>query len=199
MSHYCAERSTDELRVRAGTDLRGKGGTLHKIDKIIKHSGFQHDSTNLLSLNDIALMHVREPFKFDRNRQPVKMYESTEKVVPDKMANVSGFGFTSYHSDVPKNLQWVQVPVLDFKNCDKAYKNTYGRLPKGFICGGGKSACFGDEGGPLVVEGRLAGVVSYFSDCTKAHYPTMYTEIGSYRLWIDQQLRKFAAKEAKKS
>lgn len=49
-------------------------------------------------------------------------------------------------------------------------------------------ACFGDSGGPLTCNGRLAGVVSWGSgDCTPG-VPNVYTRIHYHTGWIRQRL-----------
>lgn len=57
--------SPNELQVRAGTSQKLVGGSIHKINKVVN---FDEYSTNIL------LMRVEEPFKFDENLQPIKIF-----------------------------------------------------------------------------------------------------------------------------
>jgi trypsin len=42
----------------------------------------------------------------------------------------------------------------------------------------GPDACHGDDGGPLVVDGELAGIVSWGVGCGR--YPSFYTKVATY-------------------
>ncbi len=47
----------------------------------------------------------------------------------------------------------------------------------------------GDSGGPLTIAGYLAGVVSYGVQNCELGYPSVYTNIFPYHLWIDNNLK----------
>lgn len=193
-AHLCATESAKNLKIRAGSDLREKGGSLHQVDKIIKHekSGFKND---IVPVNDIALIRVREPFELDKSRQVIQLFEKDEK--SENLAKVSGFGVVKdgyYLGELAENLQWVEIPLIERDYCDKMYQYKYEGLPEGTICAGendigGKNACKGDEGSPLAIDGRLAGVVSWSYNCADPYYPPVYTEIAYYRDWIDEHLK----------
>ncbi|XP_076301537.1 trypsin Blo t 3-like [Lasioglossum baleicum] len=42
----------------------------------------------------------------------------------------------------------------------------------------------GDSGGPLMVHGKLVGLVSWSYHCADTVYPSVYTRVGSYIDWI---------------
>lgn len=48
---------------------------------------------------------------------------------------------------------------------------------------GGKDSCSGDSGGPFVVDGVLAGLVSWGRGCAEAGYPGVYTNVVLFRDW----------------
>ena len=52
---------------------------------------------------------------------------------------------------------------------------------------GGASACVGDSGGPLVQGGKETGTVSFCPANCSPSYPSVYTNVGAYRLWIHTQ------------
>ena len=43
---------------------------------------------------------------------------------------------------------------------------------------GGKDSCTLDSGGPLAVEGKLAGIISWGKGCGNAGYPGVYTNVA---------------------
>lgn len=196
------ETDDDDFVVQAGTDAMRKNGSVHQIEKIISHPGYNdswlyHSNIIPVTVNNIVLIRVKEPFKFDRTRQPVELLK--EKPTPGTLANLTGFGeIKGYKS--PENLQFIEIPVIELHKCNQTYEGYPGKFPRqGFICAGfddkehekgGHNACWGDVGGPLVVRGRLAGLVSAIRRCTRPRNPVMYTDIGFYREWIDQYIRE---------
>ena len=64
---------------------------------------------------------------------------------------------------------------------------------------GGKDACTGDSGGPLIClndrnEPVLHGLISWGVQCAIEKYPGIYTRVGSYLNWISETITgKFQA------
>lgn len=99
----------------------------------------------------------------------------------------------------------LQVPVLDHRYCKDALKrsghgNPDRQINDGVICAGvegGKNACFGDSGGPLIiplhVNGQFPyyqiGVVSWGVPVAKEGMPTVYTSVQYHAPWIHWMLR----------
>lgn len=55
---------------------------------------------------------------------------------------------------------------------------------------GGKDACYGDSGGPMVCLSRnqkkvLYGVVSFGVECAQVGFPGVYTRLQVLRNWIN--------------
>jgi hypothetical protein len=56
----------------------------------------------------------------------------------------------------------------------------------------------GDNGGPLVCDNSLAGIISFGYGCSYKNYPSVYTEVSKYLKWIeDQQTRPSSWAESK--
>jgi trypsin len=109
------------------------------------------------------------------NYIPVYLYKSISLTSsePDlrSLAIVSGCGTLSSRGSLASQLQAVEVDIISRAACNSAYA-AYGRITENMICagvtGGGKDACSGDEGGPLVVGGQLIGIVSWGVGCAEA-------------------------------
>lgn len=177
----------ESLTVRAGSSIMGKGGSVHLVDKIVLHEKYAINEHGI-PINDVAVIRVKDPFQFDDKRRPINLYDVEEESKAGVMAVVTGWGKTSQGS--PIQLQTVSMPIVSKEICNEAYKN-FGGLPKAQICAayygeGGKDACDGDAGGPLTIEGRLAGIVSWGNGCAKPDFPGVYTEIAAHRDWIDE-------------
>merc|ERR1711988_368697 len=112
---------------------------------------------------------------------------------------ISGWGRTTRHksSQIPKILQWANVPTI--ANCNSV--SNYTNLIESQICAGdlnnGKTdACTGDSGGPLVCKSGfsgyvMTGVVSYGPRiCGTPDYPGIYTRVGYFLDWIKDNMEK---------
>lgn len=185
-AHCMRGRSLKSLRVHAGIDdLGAKSGSVHQIEEAIIHENFS-TSSNGVPRNDIALIRVKEAFKFDETRQPVPLFNDNEESKSGSYAVITGWGETKTRR-APTVLQIAKVPIVTKKECNDAYQRL-GGLPEGQICAaypeGGVDSCQGDSGGPLVIEARQAGIVSWGNGCGYPGYPGAYTEVASYRDWI---------------
>lgn len=149
---------------------------------------FVHERYNYSTLqNDLALIRVSKPFPTDSSFIKAITLTSTtpEEGTP---CNVTGWGISSNESsDLPNNLQFVEIPLISTENCSNS-ENKY-PIRDGMICAGcregGKDSCQGDSGGPLQCNGLLVGVVSWGIGCAAPSKPGVYTEVASYAEWIN--------------
>lgn len=61
-------------------------------------------------------------------------------------------------------------------------------LCAGYLEEGGKGACAGDIGGPLVAHNKLHGIASWGDGCAKPWYPGVYTRVTAIRDWIREKV-----------
>ncbi|XP_058808152.1 trypsin-1-like [Phymastichus coffea] len=179
-----------DITVRAGSSKIGQGGSVHEVTKVIRHENY---NTNIYSIpsNDVALLKLNEPIHFDDTRQPIDLFKQGEVSAPGNMSVITGWGDTG--KGISTQLQTVTIPIVDKNLCNNVYKR-YGGVPAGEICAGyygigGKDACIGDSGGPLTINGRLAGIISWGFECGSADYPGVYTEIAYYHDWIKKHIQ----------
>ncbi|KAJ8665234.1 hypothetical protein QAD02_006896 [Eretmocerus hayati] len=174
------------LTVRAGSSFKDYGGSLHHVEAAIKHENFTFNASND-PVYDVAVLKLNESVRFDKSRQRIELFESGEPVLAGSKASISGWGKTA--QGIPAQLQVVEVPVITRELCDYAYRNR-GGIDDGQICAalygqGEKDACAGDSGGPLAIDGRLAGIVSYGQGCAESRFPGVYADVSYFRSWID--------------
>ncbi|XP_011641772.1 serine protease snake-like [Pogonomyrmex barbatus] len=151
--------------------------------------------------HDIALLKLDRPLELNPRVRPACLEINSQ--IPGKSAIASGFGKTSYESNVGSNdLMKVQLNYISEDECKKAYIEDIGtrKLPDGLISSllcagimeGGKDTCQGDSGGPLqrVLANpycmySVVGVTSFGKFCAFKSSPAIYTRVSSYLDWIE--------------
>lgn len=177
-------RSLDALRVISGrTDLRAEQGQLSEVDHMWTHPEFAGYSGG----KDVAVLTLRTPAP--QATLPIVTANDEAPYQPGTPGRIYGWGRTGEHEPASPTLRSVDVPVMPGSECQRAYPEF---SPRAMFCAGkpqgGPDACTGDSGGPYVVDGRLAGIVSYGTGCGRPGYPGIYTRVASYSDEIAAQL-----------
>lgn len=144
-------------------------------------------------IDDIALLQVeylRGDFK------PINICLPGGEIVDDDTTCYAiGWGLTSVGGFTADVLQEVELPIENINTCVSKYAEFTTRpvIPKQNICAGsssgGKDACTGDSGGPLMCQRKsscswfLAGVVSWGYSCGQTY--GVYTNVVNYEEWIN--------------
>lgn len=163
------------------------------VKNIIIHEGFVHAKARP---NNIALLQLEKPVKFDQNINTVCLPPRNAKF-DNKLCTVSSWGKNKLHNanDVfPSILKKTEMKVHPKAKCDGDYniiKSQINDLPLGIICAGGgeKENCLGHGGSPLVCPGEdgnyyQVGIAAWGLGCTKPNVPIAYTEVSHYVEWI---------------
>ncbi|KAH8305985.1 hypothetical protein KR018_008253 [Drosophila ironensis] len=147
--------------------------------------------------SDIALIRFNEPVRLGIDMHPVCLPTPTENYA-GQTAVVTGWGALSEGGPISDTLQEVEVPILSQQECRNSNygesKITDNMICAGYVEQGGKDSCQGDSGGPMHVRGtgdayQLAGVVSWGEGCAKPNAPGVYTRVGNFNEWIEQNTR----------
>ena len=178
--------------VRAGLNCSSHEGSVHKIVWVKEHEKYAFAGSGA-PLNDIAIAKVDPPFKFGAAISPIPLYNSEVEIEEGQMSVTTGYGLTSEGGELSDSLMAVQVPIVNRKRCSEIYQHLgFNEIGEGYICvgtdEGGKSACKGDSGGPVVVKGQLAGIVSYGFGCNTPKVPGVYTNVAHYTKWIADKM-----------
>ncbi|KAJ4451714.1 hypothetical protein ANN_03184, partial [Periplaneta americana] len=160
--------SANNVQFRAGSSIRGSGGSLHRASQLIENPAFDYYTLD----SDVAVARVSTPFSYGNGVQPISL--ATSEPSAGEIATVTGWGTTSSGGSLPSQLQVVSLPIVSRAECNQDY-SSYGGITDTMICAaeqqGGKDSCQGDSGGPLVVNGKQAGIVSWGVGCAEQGYP----------------------------
>jgi len=189
---HCVIGKQVDLSVRAGSSSWSKGGQLVDVIKVIIH-----EDANPEGINDIAVLLLSSPLKFDDLTQHIELAESTP--CAGTPAGVSGWGSRNVSDKGPDKLHFVEVTVKDRKKCQQAY-NLLAELlaedkpipvTEDIICASlyGDGACHGDSGGPLYTFEplRLIGIVSKGYRCIT---PGHFTDVAFFKTWIESTVSR---------
>ncbi|CRK97831.1 CLUMA_CG011207, isoform A [Clunio marinus] len=141
--------------------------------------------------NDIAIVRVSQPFKFNQYIHEVCLDTGNLKVSPDGCF-ATGWGAETYatQNELSQYLKKIRMDQVDHKTCEKqlgiAFNDQKFTLPESFFCAGGNEfdLCIGDAGAPVIcpivgVPNKfvLTGLSSYGVKCF-TETPGVYTKIN---------------------
>ncbi|CAL7944838.1 unnamed protein product [Xylocopa violacea] len=185
---HCVEGNTaSRIKVVAGTiDLtKPEQGSEHNVTKIIIHENYEARNS---WLNDIALLKVETPFVKSSQVAFVPLPTNNEDIPANTVATVSGWGRLWQGGPTTVYLQRVDILIADREYCKLIYSHDHYNIYSSQICAYDpsiqKGSCHGDSGGPLTVNGKLAGLVSWAMGCALTDYPTVYTRVAAHLDWI---------------
>ncbi|XP_061556331.1 transmembrane protease serine 9-like [Phycodurus eques] len=164
-----------------------------KIIEIIRHPDYNSRTND----NDLALLRLSSPVAFNNYIRPVCLAADQSSFFPGTESWVTGWGdiSTGVPPPPPQNLMEVKVPVVGNCQCSLDYSSV-GIITNNMICAGlregGKDACQGDSGSPMVSKkGSVwvqSGVVSFGEDCALPEFPGVYTRVSRYQDWISSHM-----------
>ncbi|TMW51497.1 hypothetical protein DOY81_003402 [Sarcophaga bullata] len=161
----------------------GTAYTVYRNNIIIHHDYDPYYKMNDISLIQIPAVSLNSPYIQLIKLPAISTYYSSyagENVI------VSGWGQTSdtnYSGSM--YLQWARLQVITNNVC----AGSFGFIASSHICvstPGGVSPCFGDSGGPMVLENSqvLIGLTAFGRRTCQSGYPTAFTRVTSHLDWI---------------
>lgn len=174
-----------QYMVMLGSNSLLAGGDEIPVLWIHVHPDYAQDGTP-----DVAVLVLAE----DATQAPIPWATPADEPLyaPGTRATVTGWGALSENGPYPDALREVEVPIVSDDDCLEAYP--FWLDPGTEVCAGykqgGKDACYGDSGGPLMVPDGggmlLVGIVSWGEGCARAGKPGVYAEVAAVSDWIGQ-------------
>lgn len=192
-AHCVLGSRAEDLEVLVGATNLANPGAARRIAvaEIVIAPGYN----DFTSDQDFALLRLAEAAE----GTVLPLLDDPALAMPGILATVTGWGDTTNGDrNFPTRLQEVEVPIVDIAlaNASDAYAGTLtGNMLAAGFGGGGKDACNGDSGGPLLVPSPFspgwmqAGIVSFGSGCALPGVYGIYTQVGNFRDFITGHLR----------
>lgn len=190
-----------QYTIRAGTALRGSGGTTSRVSVIVVHQSYNtvtHDA-------DVALMVLASRLSFSTkiNRASLPM-QGQSLPVNTGLIHV-GWGTTiAGINALPTTLQEVTVRKVNWTTCAERYRYlqaitgepflvTTNMICAGLLDVGGADACQGDSGGPLLYGNIVVGITSWGYSCGHPSYPGVSARVASFTNWINTTVNQYSS------
>ncbi|GAA1699642.1 serine protease [Kribbella yunnanensis] len=161
-------------------DLHGKGGETVTVKKIWVHPGFKETKFQGDSVehNDVAVLTLSRAV----NRTTLPLIDAGAEYPAGAPAEVLGWGATSESNDSNAVLRKADLPIVADSTCASAYGGSF--VSAQMVCAGTPQAdtCEYDSGGPLVLQGKLAGLTSWAHGCAREGFPGVYTRLSAFTL-----------------
>merc|ERR1711970_1457463 len=166
------------------------------VEMIVNHPHYDKQTSNY----DFSLIKLADPVDFSLHPhiRPVCLPEPGVGDHTGVVATVTGWGTTSLGGPTSETLLEVSVKVMSNTECRSKYSyQPLAVITDQMLCamvdGGGKDACQGDSGRPLVTSGgtagqnyELIGVVSWGDGCAGPDSPGVYSRVASQLAWITE-------------
>lgn len=189
-SYYRLNPSDFKIIVGKHWRYRSDGTEQHLVVKHIFLHPFYDPNT---FENDVALVELLKGPVLNDFVMPICLPDRPPE--EGAMVIISGWG-KQFLQRLPETLMEIEIPIVDHHTCQKAYAPTKKNVTRDMICAGykegGKDACAGDSGGPMVTLDRerghwyLVGVVSWGDDCGKKDRYGIYSYVYSNKNWIQR-------------
>ena len=181
------------------------------VESFTSHPDYSLDETTGISRkNDIALLKLSRPIKFDDTVVPICL-PSEDTDIQDELI-LTGWGFNDDSlAKKPDVLQELNLTYVPLEDCSKDFAQALNKpnleLRNTIVCGAGKlnksDGCGGDSGGPLIqqIENtyddgseipqfETIGVVSGGDGKCISRIPGLYTRVSEYIPWIEDFVYK---------
>ena len=182
---HCQGAFDDGVRVGVHDFDDSSDGYARSVVREVKHPQYDDFTT----ANDIMLLKLSSPVP--SFIQPVPFETSSNSPSNREVLTVMGFGATSEGGDGSSVLMQVDVKHVDDNTCIAQYGQDV-EMDVMFcagVTGGGKDSCQGDSGGPLIDQsGVQVGIVSWGEGCARATHSGVYTRVGAFGNWIEDQI-----------
>ncbi|CAL1527992.1 unnamed protein product [Lymnaea stagnalis] len=164
-----------------------------QVLKILMHGDYNITTVE----NDIALLVLAQPLTFSDVIQPICLPTAEQGVTAGEICLLAGWGATRGTAN-EMVLNQVLLPIIPDDVCSLVEWYGDDFIANTTFCAGyeegGKDACTGDSGGPLICkrDGKwfAQGISSWGYGCAEYKWPGIYTDVTKYLSWITSGMKQ---------
>ncbi|KAM4875428.1 granzyme A [Thomomys bottae] len=187
-AHCVLSRTSKVIAGAHSISKKEPGKQKLSIKKEFPYSCFNPDTHE----GDLKLLQLKKKAKITKTVAILNLPKTGDDVKAGTKCQVAGWGLTSNKSPVSDTLREVNITIIDRKVCnDGKHYNFKPVIESSMICAGsprgGKDACNGDSGSPLVCDGIFRGITAFGlkGKCGDPRGPGVYTLLSDkYLKWI---------------
>ncbi|CAG2115997.1 unnamed protein product [Medioppia subpectinata] len=189
---HCTEQFTKDTMIvkYGGLNVKNLDNEITVVE-VRQHEAY---NTPILYNNDYSVLVLGADIKTSAGR--VETIELVDSEPADGVdAELTGWGDVVGGTDSgPDALQYQVFQIVSSAECKRIYAPYGVEVTEMNICTKHKSStgCNGDSGGPLIVGGKLAGIVSWGVDgCPSdtTQYPAAYANVYTGKQWLLSKLQ----------
>ncbi|KAJ3654563.1 hypothetical protein Zmor_013741 [Zophobas morio] len=192
LGEFDTRNETDCIYQKYGEDCADPPQEFNAYDYVM-----HPDYNSRLMINDIAIIRLDRKAIFSDYVQPICLPFPDFKLRGNESFTISGWGRTESEKRSPVKRK-ATISYSSPSKCNQL--NGKRKLTGRQMCagkGGGVDSCYGDSGGPLMLEVRTpngyfatfaVGMVSYGYGQLCGSFPGVYTFLPPYVNWINQQI-----------
>ncbi|KAJ0170407.1 hypothetical protein K1T71_013778 [Dendrolimus kikuchii] len=196
--------SPGNLKIRAGEwDFKTTMETYPHQEREAQQIKIHPDFHRRNLRNDIALIQLSEPLKFENHVNTICLPEQDESFDQSSGCLQTGWPRTSFNDSTPGIMNKVEMHMIPHSRCNDQLKMTrlspLYMLHSSFVCSGGDDAniCKLCGGAPLVCPSggadryKLVGLIAWSIGCNLIETPGMSVAVSNFRTWIDSQIKEW--------
>ncbi|XP_018569504.1 trypsin-7-like [Anoplophora glabripennis] len=182
--HCIARKTVEYFLIRAGTTTLGEGGQTFTISQTTYHPQFNLSHNNY----DAVVLLLSETVSVS-TAKPIQLATDDSAIIEGGTILVAGWGWTILNTknEFSTTLRVTDLTILGDEECKNSYDTPV--ITDAMFCGNYSGTkirdfCFGDYGGPAVIDGILQGIISFGESCGDGYNGKVFVRISIIREWV---------------
>lgn len=184
-AHCVGDKTLEYFLIRAGTSTLGEGGQTFTISEAFFHPQFNRYLDNY----DAVVLLLSEAVSIS-SAQPIHLAMDDSAIAQGATILIAGWGWMRLNTNdqFSTTLRVTDLTVLSDEECKNSYTTSV--ITEAMFCANYSGTkirdfCFGDYGGPAVIDGILQGIISFGESCGDGFHAKVFVRISIIREWVE--------------